>query len=139
MLVGKVRIKQGAAFDVVGSAEGRLLDNAGGATDQDGKPTLGGIKPPTLPKLGVLDRIAEGNRGGDRIGDVTYKKSRNSTAAAPKVTFEFDTDDKHPLSGEAQVKLDTRSGSDVWRGSYYEQTDGKKKTKWAFELRFIED
>lgn len=143
VLVGKIRIKDSAAFDVPGSAKGSLLSEANNAngveTPDEGGTFPFGIKPPTPANLGVLDRIAEGNRGGDRVADITYVKSRNSTNATPKVVFEFDTDDEHPLSGEAQAKFDTKHGGKVWRGSYYAvQPDGKKK-RWNFELRFIED
>ncbi|QDT70456.1 hypothetical protein MalM25_34040 [Planctomycetes bacterium MalM25] len=137
VLQGKVRIRDEAAFDVAGSAKGDLLNEAGIEAPDEGGSFPFGIKPPT--NLGVLDRVAEGNRGGDRIADITYKRARNSTTATPKVTFRFDTDDEHPLSGEALVKYDTRNGGGVWRGSYYAvQPDGKKK-RWNFELRFIED
>ena len=140
VMVGKVRIKQSAAFDVAGSAKGSLLKERGEAAEEtDEGPSLPfGIKPPSPPKLGVLDQISESNRGGDRIGDINYEKSRNSTNATPKVSFRFDTDDEHPLSGVANVKYDTRGGGGVWRGTYVEQTaDGKQR--WKFELRFIED
>lgn len=143
MLVGKLRLKDSAAFDVAGSAKGKLLSDTNNAnrveTPDEGGAFPFGIKAPTSQRLGIRDRIAEGNRGGDRIADVTYKKSRNSTNATPKVTFEFDTDDQHPLSGEAQVKYDTKNGGGVWRGSYYERTAEGKKRRWNFELRFIED
>lgn len=134
-LVGKFRVKNNAAFDIPGSTEGKLVDE--GTLDEGGA-FPGGIKPPTPKRLGILDRTAEDNRGGDRIGDVQYEKSRNSTKATPKATFLFDTDDKHPLSGEAQVKLDNQNGGGIWRGAYYEKKDGKK-VRWNFELRSIED
>lgn len=136
VLVGKIRIKDSAAFDVDGSAEGELVD--AGTLDEGGT-FPGGIKPPTPKRLGILDRVAEGNRGGERIADVKYEKSRNSTNATPKVTFLFDIDDKHPLSGEAQVKFDNKHGGEVWRGAYYERTEDGKKKRWNFELRFVED
>lgn len=139
VLTGKLRIKESAAFDVPGSAEGKLLDGAKEGTLDEGGSFPFGIKPPTPERLGILDRVAESNRGGDRIADVTYEQSRNSTTAAPKVTMNFDTDDKHPLSGEALVKFDVRKGGGVWRGVYYERTADGKKKRWNFELRFIED
>lgn len=134
MLVGKIRIKQSAAFDVPGSAKGELL----GEVESEG-PGGAAFGPNSPPRLGVLDRITESNRGGDRIGDINYEKSRNSTSATPKVTFRFDKDDAHILSGEANVKYDTRGGGGVWRGSYNEVTPDNEKRRWTFELRFIED
>lgn len=141
VLVGKLRLRDSAAFDVKGSAKGELADAAlkNVESPDEGGTFPFGIRPPTPENLGVLDRVAEGNRGGDRIADVTYQRSRNSTAATPKVTFRFDTDDDHPLSGEARVKYDTRHGGGVWRGSYYAVGDDGKKKRWNFELRFIED
>lgn len=139
VLVGKVRIKDNAAFDVPGSAKGKLLDDQDKGTLDEGGAFPFGVKPPTAKRLGVLDRVAEGNRGGDRIADITYEKSRNSTSATPKVTFQFDADDEHPLSGEAQVKFDTRHRGGVWRGSYYELTDEGKKKRWNFEMRQVEN
>ena len=82
---------------------------------------------------------ASPNRGGDRIGDINYQKSNNSTNATPKVTFRFDADDKHPLTGEANVKYDTRGGGGVWRGTYVEKLADGGKERWTFELRAIED
>jgi hypothetical protein len=142
ILVGKFRVDGAAAFDVPGSAEGAMLDEkgvAGGGAQagQAGGPF--GLKLPAPPRLGALDQLAEVGRGGDRIGDIVYQKSRNSTNATPKVTIRFDTDDKHPLSGEANMKLDTRHGGGVWRGSYVEQPKQGKKRRWGMELRLIED
>lgn len=127
VLIGKFRVKENAAFDVPGSAKGSLL---GGEANED--------SPNRPARLGIRDRIAESNRGGERIGDVNYSQSNNSTNATPKVSFRFDTDDDHPLSGTAQAKYDTRHGGGVWRGSYVEQRDGKKK-RWTFELRKVEN
>ncbi len=128
VLVGKFRVKESAAFDVSGSAKGSLLEEEKGADEGSSN----------RPRLGVLDRISESNRGGNRIGDISYSRSNNSSNATPKVSFEFDTDDDHPLSGTAQVKYDTRHGGGVWRGTYNEKRDGKKK-RWTFELRKVED
>lgn len=143
VMVGKLRIKQSAAFDVPGSASGSLIDDGPeGEQAGAGGPPLpfgSGSKPGRQPRLGVLDRISESNRGGERIADLNYEKSRNSTNATPKVTFRFDTDDDHPLSGDANVKYDTRGGGGVWRGTYTEKKADGKKTRWKFELRFIED
>ena len=141
MLVGKLRIKESAAFDVPQSAKGKLLEQedpqaAEPAPGPLGRMSQGGSSP---QRLGVLDRISESNRGGERIGDVKYQKSRNSTSATPKVTFEFDTDDDHILSGVANVKYDTRNGGGVWRGSYDEKLADGKKRRWTFEMRAIED
>ena len=145
MLIGKIRIKDSAAFDVSGSAKGELLDQAEqDETEQNGEQASGsklpfGLEKPDLPRLGVLDQIAESNRGGDRIGDINYQRSRNSTSATPKVKFRFDADDSHILTGDANVKYDTRGGGGVWRGTYVEKLPDKKKRRWTFELRFIED
>lgn len=141
VLVGKVRVKQSAAFDVAGSAEGSLLGEAAGGEEEGDfrAPVIGRLKLPKPPRLGVLDRVAESGRGGERIGDVTYHKSRSSTGATAKVVIRFDTDDDHPLSGEANLKLDTRGGAGVWRGAYVEQQTGEDKRRWTMELRFIED
>ncbi len=129
VLVGKFRVKESAAFDVPGSAKGSLLTEEKGADEGSS----------SRPRLGVLDRITESNRGGERIGDINYKRSNNSTNATPKVSFVFDTDDDHPLSGTAQAKYDTRHGGGVWRGTYVEQRDDGKKKRWTFELRKVED
>lgn len=137
-LVGKLRLKDGAAFDVVDSATGELAVGDGQTPDEGGTFPFG-IRPPTGPKLGVLERVAEGNRGGDRVGDVTYQRVKNSTTAKPKVSFVFDTDDKHPLSGEAMVRNNPKRDGDVWRGTYYQRLHDGKKRRWNFELRFIED
>lgn len=141
VLMGKIRIKESAAFDVAGSAKGSLLDERGVAAEGGGggesTPRPFGLSSP--PRLGVLDRISESNRGGDRIGDINYQKSNNSTGATPKVTFRFDADDEHPLTGEANVKYDTRGGGGVWRGTYVEKLADGKKERWTFELRAIED
>lgn len=142
VLVGKIRVKESAAFDVAGSAKGSLLNQRGGAEDEAAPAGSGRRLPfgmPEPPKLGVLDRIGESNRGGERIGDINYSKSNNSTNATPKVSFRFDTDDEHPLSGEANVKYDTRGGGGVWRGTYTEKLADGKKERWKFELRAIED
>lgn len=137
-LVGKLRLKDGAAFDVIDSAKGELAGDGGEAPDEGGTFPFG-IRAPSAPRLGVLDRVAEGNRGGDRIGDVTYQRVKNSKTAKPKVSFKFDTDDKHPLSGEAMVRNNPERDGDVWRGTYYQRLNDGKKRRWNFELRFIED
>ena len=139
VLVGKVRIKQSAAFDVPGSAKGSMIEESDAEEPDDGPPLPFGKKGSSTRRLGVLDQITESNRGGDRIGDVNYEKSRNSTNATPKVSFRFDTDDEHPLSGEANVKYDTRNGGGVWRGYYDQELEDGKNERWKFELRFIED
>ncbi|MEO1498385.1 MAG: hypothetical protein AAFV43_14670 [Planctomycetota bacterium] len=141
VLSGKLRVKQSAAFDVAGSAKGSLLDERqSAASEAAGQPTPERrFNLPKQPKLGVLDRIGESNRGGDRIGDINYQKSNNSTNATPKVTFRFDADDEHPLTGEANVKYDTRGGGGVWRGTYDEKLADGGKERWTFELRAIED
>ena len=140
VLVGKIRIKESAAFDVSGSASGSLLkDRSKNENEENDAPVPFLKKKTSGPKrLGVMDRIAEGNRGGERIGDINYERSSNSTSTTPKVSFKFDLDDDHILSGDANVKYDTRGGGGVWRGVYYERHD-KDKTKWTFELRAIED
>lgn len=141
VLTGKIRIKESAAFDVSGSAKGSLLEQRGGGDAGADKPNGSklpfGLSEP--PRLGVLDRISESNRGGDRIGDINYQRSNNSTNATPKVTFRFDADDEHPLTGEANVKYDTRGGGGVWRGTYVERLPSGDKERWTFELRAIED
>ncbi len=139
VLVGKIRIKESAAFDVSDSAKGSLLDERNGNGQAEAQPSpFGNMTSKGSKRLGIVDRIAEGNRGGERIGDINYERSSNSTTATPKVSFKFDRDDDHILSGDANVKYDTRGGGGVWRGTYYERhEDGK--TKWTFELRAIED
>lgn len=149
MLVGKVRIKDSAAFDVAGSAKGRLLDDAEASEAADSEAPSGpfGRTPPfarslqSPQKLGVLDRVAEGNRGGERIADINYDRTntRSSGQRAKQITMLFDRDDEHPLSGDVRLTYDTRNRTGVWRGTYYEELEGGKKKKWLFELRLVED
>ncbi|MEM8944584.1 MAG: hypothetical protein AAGD11_05310 [Planctomycetota bacterium] len=78
------------------------------------------------------NRSIGGDVGGERVGDLTKDLSNEKM-------FRFDEDDKYRLSGVVVVKPDTKRRNGVWIGRYDEFTDGKKKQRWSFELRKIEE
>ncbi|MEL7500093.1 MAG: hypothetical protein AAFN77_21005 [Planctomycetota bacterium] len=77
------------------------------------------------------DTAEKDGTGGERIGDLT-KQSRK------EYLFTFDQDDRHPLSGRAELRPDSDKGG-VWSGNYYEYVDGKKRKRWRMELRKIDE
>ena len=81
---------------------------------------------------GRLRKVQEQDSGGDRIGDLTKNLSNEKT-------FRFDEDDDHALSGMAVVQPDTKRKNGVWYGRYDEFEDGRKKKRWQFEIRKIEE
>ena len=78
-----------------------------------------------------IRKAGEEDTGGERIGDMTKSKSSEKT-------FQFDEDDEHPLSGIVVVQPDSKSNG-VWIGRYDEFVNGKKKKRWRFEMRKIEE
>jgi hypothetical protein len=79
-----------------------------------------------------LKQQSEEQTGSERIGDLIKQ-------LAKEYTFRFDEDDDYPLSGLAVVQPDATAKGGVWRGYYDEFEDGKKKKRWRFELRKIEE
>ena len=78
-----------------------------------------------------IKKAKEEDTGGERIGDMTKSKSSEKT-------FQFDEDDEHPLSGMVVVQPDSKSNG-VWIGRYDEFAGGKKKKRWRFEMRKVEE
>lgn len=155
-MTGKIRIKQASVFAVgkvklaekeekkeekaADEAEGvggrpfafpdRLKRPLKGPGAKSGSDKLDGeIKGLLSQKIG---KEMEEDTGGERVGDLT--KSLKS-----QKMFRFDEDDKFELSGVVVVKPDTKKRNGVWLGRYDEFVDGKKKKRWNFELRQIQE
>lgn len=79
-----------------------------------------------------IGKAREEDTGGERVGDLTKDKSSERM-------FRFDEDDKYELSGVVVVKPDTKKRNGVWLGRYDEFVDGKKKKRWNFEMRKIQE
>ena len=104
----------------------------GGRQKRAGQPSSGNVQGELNGLLSQrLKKAKEEDIGGERIGDMTKSISSEKT-------FRFDEDDKHPLSGMVVVQPDKKSNG-VWLGRYDEFSNGKKKKRWRFEMRKIED
>jgi hypothetical protein len=138
-MTGRLRIKQTSVF-AVGEVE--LAEKTGEPASGD----EGGDRPKRFTKRGSSDdtqgelkgllsqrinKAKQEDTGGERIGDMTKSKSSEKT-------FRFDEDDKHPLSGMVVVQPNQKSNG-VWLGRYDEFDNGKKKKRWRFEMRKIEE
>ena len=109
------------------------IRGGGGTSKPSGRPSKSGGVQSELEGL-LSQRIknaSEEDTGGERIGDMTKSKSSEKT-------FQFDEDDEHPLSGMVVVQPDSKSNG-VWIGRYDEFADGKKKKRWRFEMRKVEE
>jgi hypothetical protein len=139
-MTGRIRIKQSSVF-AVGGVE------VAEKTEQEAAGDDGGDRPDRLTKRGssggvqgelkglLSQRISKAKQegsGGERIGDMTKSKSSEKT-------FRFDEDDDYPLSGIVVVQPDTEKSNGVWLGKYDEFSNGKKKKRWRFEMRKIEE
>ncbi len=157
-MTGRLRIKQTALFAVgeveytTHEDEEEKDDNKAGADNEPPASPAGnlrkrmqGKKPSAQGEGGEdikaqvkgvvsqsLKQKSEEQTGSERIGDLIKQ-------LAKEYTFRFDEDDDHPLSGLAVVQPDTKSKGGVWRGYYDEFEDGKKKKRWRFELRKIDE
>ena len=156
-MTGKIRIKQTSVFAVgkvkLSEKEEKQVEKAADEGDGAGGGPLA-IKDRLKRRLeggpgaksgsDKLDREMKGllsqkigksmeeDTGGERVGDLT--KSLKS-----QKMFRFDEDDKFELSGVVVVKPDSKKRNGVWLGRYDEFVDGKKKKRWNFELRQIQE
>ena len=136
-MTGRIRIKQSSVFSAGKVEQTGQQEPSDKGGDQPNRSTQRG---PSGNKQGELkgllsQRINKANEldmGGERIGDMTKSKSSEKT-------FQFDEDDEHPLSGIVVVKPDTTNRNGVWLGRYDEFSNGKKKKRWRFEMRKIEE
>lgn len=79
-----------------------------------------------------IKQAKEQDTRGERIGDLT-KNTRT------EMTFRFDEDDAYPISGIVVVQYDSERKNGTWVGRYDEFADGKRKQRWRFEMRKIEE
>lgn len=78
------------------------------------------------PQVGQTPEVSE------RMGDLAKQKSN-------ELQFRFDEDDSYPLSGRSTIKPDKNDRGGLWIGSYDEFVNGKKKKRWRFEMRKVEE
>ena len=79
-----------------------------------------------------MNQSQEQTSGGERIGDI-------SKGGSNKYKYQFDQDDKYPLSGLVDVSPDSEKKNGVWSGNYEEFSGGKKVNRWRFEMRKVEE
>lgn len=127
-MTGKFRMKQTSVFSV-----GDVVMVGGQANQQKAKNDSADVKGQLKGLLSQrMKKVQQKDTGGDRVGDFSKSKSN-------EYIIRFDEDDDYPLSGRAELKLDTKNKGGVWFGKYVEYLSGNKKQSWRIEMRKIED
>ncbi len=130
-MTGRLRIKQSAIF-AVGKASGQNVESE----PEKSAPKQGrgaGLRGQRQGRFSQRSRNAPNQQtSGDRVGDLSKSTSKEKT-------LQFDEDDDYPLSGIVVVQPDADRKNGVWLGRYDEFSDGKKKKRWRFEMRKIDE
>lgn len=134
VMSGKIRIKQSSIFAVskpkLMKEQEKGAANPAANSGSKGEPDVRGQFKSLMSQR--INQSQDQTSGGERIGDI-------AKAIGNKYQYEFDQDDKHPLSGLVDVAPDPEKKNGVWAGNYEEFAGGKRVKRWRFEMRKVEE